>query len=123
MIVKNIVAKLLSAVLLLTAIFAIVFSYLFFEKSITEKVVTITVINKEKFANEEGKYLIFSPNEVFENSDSFFYKKTNADILFKKLERGVTYRVKVVGIYLPFFNRFRNITEIISVELKNSASN
>lgn len=123
MVIKSIIANLLTALLVITAICAIYLSYLLFEKALTEKVVTITIINKEKFANEEGKYLIFSPNEVFENSDNFFHNKTNADVLYQKLERGVTYRVKVVGIYLPSFNKLRNITDIVSVDLRNSASN
>jgi len=96
-------------------------SYLFFEKLITEKEIVITVINKEKFGSEEDKYLIFTPYEVFENSNNFFHRKTDADIIFRKLERGVAYRVRVVGIYLPDFGRLRNITEIIGTEVTNTS--
>lgn len=97
------------------------FSYLFFEKPLTEKEIVITVINKEKFGSEEDKYLIFTPEEVFENSNNFYYRKTDADIIYKKLERGVTYRVKVVGVYLPGLPRLRNITEVLGTEIRKES--
>jgi len=100
------------------AIIILGISYLFFEKMITEKEIVVTIINKEKFGIEEGKYLIFTPDEVFENSDSFYHRKTNAEIIYRKLERGVTYRVKVVGVYLPGLPRLRNITEVLATEIK-----
>jgi hypothetical protein len=93
------------------------FSYLYFEKYLTEEEITISVINKEKFGNEDGKYLIFTPNEVFETTNRFYQGNSDAENIYKKLERGVTYRVKVVGLYLPKIPRLRNIIEIISTEL------
>lgn len=98
-------------------------SYLFFERMITEEEIVITVINKEKFGNEDGKYLIFSKHEVFENSNKFFHKKTNAEQVFKKLDRGVSYRVKVAGIYMPYLNRLRNITEVVGTEVQSELIN
>jgi len=71
--------------------------YYLHQKLLTEKEISITVINKEKFGIEEGKYLIFTPDEVFENSDKFYHGKTNADLNYKKLETVVTIRVKVGG--------------------------
>jgi uncharacterized membrane protein YqiK len=94
-------------------------SYLFFERMITEEEIVITVINKEKFGTEDGKYLIFSKHEVFENSDKFFHKKTNAEQLYQKLDRGVSYRVKVAGLYIPSLNRLRNITEVVGTEVQS----
>ena len=92
------------------------FSYLLFEKFLTEKEIIITVINKERFGTEESKYLIFTLDEVFENSNKFYHRKTNADLIYKKLERGITYRVKVVGFYLPSIPRLRNIIEVVGTE-------
>lgn len=122
MVVKNFIMKLASSSLVILLIFGFGLTYLFFEKSLTEETIKITVINKEKFVGESGRYLIFTPNEVFENSDNIFYGKKNSDLLFNKLERGVTYRVKVAGLYIPSINRFRNITEVIGVEV-NTAIN
>jgi len=108
-------------VAIILSLFFLGFSYLFFEKFLTEKQISLTVINKEKFGNEEGRYLIFTPDEVFENSDSFYHRKTNAEIIYRKLERGVTYRVKVVGFYLPGLPRLRNITEVLGTEIKKES--
>lgn len=119
MIVENPLFKFGVLAAIVISFFILCISYLFFEKLITEKEIVITVINKEKFGSEEDKYLIFTPYEVFENSNNFFHRKTDADIMFRKLERGVAYRVRVVGMYIPDLGRLRNITEIISTEVKN----
>jgi len=118
MVLENPMFKLAIFFAIIFSLFFLGFSYLFFEKSLTEKEISITVINKEKFGNEEGRYLIFTPEEVFENSDNFYHRKTNADMVYKKLERGVRYRVKVVGVYLPGIRRLRNITEVLGAEIK-----
>jgi len=118
MVLENPMFKLSIFVAIIFSLFFLGFSYLFFEKSLTEKEISITVINKEKFGNEEGRYLIFTPEEVFENSDNFYHRKTNADMVYKKLERGVRYRVKVVGVYLPGIRRLRNITDVLGTEIK-----
>jgi len=121
MVLENPMFKLLIFVAIIFSLFFLGFSYLFFEKSLTEKEISITVINKEKFGNEEGRYLIFTPEEVFENSDNFYHRKTNADMVYNKLERGVRYRVEVVGVYLPGIRQFRNITEVLGTEIKKEA--
>ena len=121
MVLKNPMFKMAIFVAIILSLFFLGFSYLFFEKFLTEKQISLTVINKEKFGNEEGRYLIFTPDEVFENSDSFYHRKTNAEIIYRKLERGVTYRVKVVGFYLPGLPRLRNITEVLGTEIKKES--
>ena len=121
MVLKNPMFKMAIFVAIILSLFFLGFSYLFFEKFLTEKEISLTVINKEKFGNEEGRYLIFTPDEVFENSDSFYHRKTNAEIIYRKLERGVTYRVKVVGFYLPGLPRLRNITEVLGTEIKKES--
>ncbi len=117
MVVENPMFRLAVFAAVLISLFIIGFSYLFFEKLLTEKEIVITVINKEKFGTEEGKYLIFTPDEVFENSNRFYHRKTNADIIYAKLERGLKYRVNVVGVYLPGLPRLRNITEVVGKEI------
>lgn len=122
MLLKNHIVKLLAFAAKLSVLIAILFVYLFFEKFITEREITITVTSKAKFGDEVGKYLVFTPNEVFQNSDTFFYRKTRAEKLDKMLLTGGSYKVKVVGIYIPTFNRLRNITEVIEFG-PNEASN
>lgn len=90
----------------------LLFGYLFFEPYITEETVTIKVINKSHFGTEPGKYFVFTEDEVFYNSNNYYQNKENADELNDKIYPGSTYTVKVVGVYIPWLPRFRNITEI-----------
>ncbi|MDP2364164.1 MAG: hypothetical protein Q8M94_10385 [Ignavibacteria bacterium] len=96
-------------------ILVILFGYLFFEPYITEETITIKVLNKAQFGNEASKYFVFTLDEVFYNANDYYQNKENADELNEKIYPGSTYKVKVVGIYLPWLPRFRNITEILKI--------
>jgi hypothetical protein len=91
----------------------LIFGYLFFEPFLTESVVTIKVVNTERWGNEKGKYFIFTKDEVFLNSDDYYHNKNNSDEIYPEFKKGYTYKVKVIGIYMPFIARFRNIINII----------
>ncbi|MFZ2865986.1 MAG: hypothetical protein WA440_14635 [Ignavibacteriaceae bacterium] len=93
----------------------ILFGYLFFEPYITEDTVTIKVINKAQFGKEKGKYFVFTEDEVFSNSDNYYQNKENADELNLQLYPGSTYKVKVVGVYILWLPRFRNIISILEI--------
>ena len=92
---------------------SILFGYLFFEPFLTEKEEIITVTNTQKWGQENGKYFIFTEDEVFLNSNDYYHNKTNANELFPLFKRGYTYKVKVIGLYIPFLPRFRNIKSIV----------
>jgi hypothetical protein len=91
----------------------IIFGFVFFEPFLTEEQVNITVINKERWSGEKGKYFIFTEKEVFLNEDNYYHNKENADELYPLFKVGSSYRVKVVGLYMPFLPRFRNIINIM----------
>jgi len=93
----------------------LLFGFLFFEPFLTEETITIKVINKSQFGNERGKYFVFTDEEVFYNDNNYYQSKENADELNEKIYPGTTYRVKVVGVYLPWLPRFRNITKILEI--------
>jgi hypothetical protein len=93
----------------------LLFGYLFFEPFLTEETITIKVINKAKFGNEVGKYFVFAPDEVFLNADNYYQSKDNADQLDKLIYSGNEIKAKVVGVYLPWLPRFRNITKVLEV--------
>ena len=98
----------------------VLFGFVFFEPFLTEEVVEIRVLNKEKWTGERGKYFIFSDAEVFLNEDNYYHNnKTNADELYPLFKRGDSYKVKVVGFYIPFLPRFRNIINIIEKKEAN----
>jgi hypothetical protein len=101
----------------------LVYGYLFFEAFITEQEVEIKIINKEKFGRVEGKYFVFTEDEVFVNSNEYYHNKSNADKLDKRLFIGKKYRVRVVGTYIPFLHKFRNILDIISEKKTESNPN
>ena len=106
----------LSAIIGFTIVLLVIlFGYLFFEPYITEETITINVINKAQFGEESGKYFIFTQNEVFYNSDNYYQNKENSEELYEKIFPGGEYKVKVVGVYLPWLPRFRNITEIVKI--------
>jgi len=94
-----------------------IFGFVFFEPTFTEEVIDINVVSKEKWAGERGKYFIFTDSEVFLNENNYYHNnKTNADDLFPIFKEGSSYKVKVVGLYIPFIPRFRNILTIIDKE-------
>lgn len=96
--------------------------YFYFERYITETEIEITVINSEKYGDEPGKYFIFTPHEVFLNENNSWQDKYNADELFKQLQKGEKYKVKVVGNYIPYISEFRNIIEIVDKDNVNKST-
>jgi hypothetical protein len=105
-------------ILIILSVF--VFGFVFFEPFFTEEVVEITVINKEKWTGEKGSYFIFTDREVFLNeNNSYHNNKTNADQLYTLFKRGDSYKVKVVGLSLPFLPRFRNILTVLEKKESN----
>ncbi len=105
---------------LIIILISLVYGYLFFERFLTEKEVTITVINSEKFGDETGRYIIFTPDEVFEDTNDYYHDKHNATEVFNKLQKGRTYKVKVVSFYWPALPHFRNIIEVINEKLPDN---
>jgi hypothetical protein len=98
----------------------LVFGFVFFEPTFTEEVIDINVVNKERWAGERGKYFIFTDNEVFLNENNYYHNnKTNADELYPIFKAGHTYKVKVVGLYIPFLPRFRNILTVLEKKESN----
>ena len=98
---------------LVIIILSLVFGYLFFERFLTEKQVTITVLDSSQFGDEPGRYLIFTKDEVFEDTNNYYHDKHNATEVYKKLQRGKTYVVRVVSFYWPDIPHFRNIIDVV----------
>jgi hypothetical protein len=105
---------------ILVVLCIIVFGFVFFEPFFTEKVIDVTVVNKAKWTGEKGKYFIFTDKEVFLNENNYYHNnKSNADELYSIFKEGISYKVKVVGLYVPFIPRFRNILTILETKETN----
>jgi hypothetical protein len=115
MMISSKIVKLSVLAGIIIVLFVIIFGYLFFEPYLTEDEITITVINKERFGKEPGKYFIFTQNEVFLNANNYYHNKSNADKIYPYFRANTEFRVKVVGVYIPFIPRFRNIVSIHAI--------
>lgn len=72
--------------------------------------VSIHIDDKERIAEaKSGRYLVYSPSEVFEDTDSYSFWKLNSSDVYGSLERGKTYQCTVAGWRVPFFSQYRNI--------------
>ncbi len=90
-----------------------------FEISRQSRTETLTIRVKDKDIttvstgkSTESKYLIFTDDEVFEESDEMFRGKFNSSDVYNELEVGSVYRVKVIGFRIPFLSMYRNIIEV-----------
>jgi uncharacterized membrane protein YqiK len=97
---------------IIIVIIIVYWSYLYFERYLTETVEEITIVNSEKYGDMPEKYLIFTPHEVFLDENNRWQDKYNADELFQKLKKGHTYKVIIVGKHIPFISEFRNIIDL-----------
>ena len=84
----------------------------------TVKTIEITVKDKERITTGSGKtisskFLIYTENEVFENTDNILFLKWNSSDVENKLERGKTFKVKVAGWRVPFLSMYRNVVSIL----------
>ncbi|RLD60422.1 MAG: hypothetical protein DRJ01_09720 [Bacteroidetes bacterium] len=79
--------------------------------------ITITIKDKERITTGSGKninskFIVYTENEVFENTDSWLFFKFNSTDFQNKLEKGKTYKVKVAGWRITFFSWYRNIVSL-----------
>ena len=98
-------------------LFAIIFSIGYVYQVTTVDKVHITVTDKQRVTDDSGsRYIIFTPTESFENTDSLFHAKHNSSDIYAHFHKGCSYDVLVYGKRIPFFSMYRNIIEIIKEE-------
>ena len=75
--------------------------------------VHINVIDKQRVTTgSTSKYMIFTDNESFESTDSFFHSKYNSSDIYGQLNIKCSYEVRIYGWRMPFFSIYRNIIGI-----------
>lgn len=100
--------------LILIGLIAVVYTTIYYS---TVKEITVIVKDKERITESNGekvssKYLVYTENEVFENTDALMFFKFNSSDVQGKLDAGQTYKLKVVGWRVPFLSMYRNIVKI-----------
>lgn len=86
-------------------------------KAGTVETVTATVTDKTvKRSGETDKYLVFTDQETFENTDEWLAGKFNSSDVYGRIKVGKTYKFTVRGWRIPFFSSYRNITEAVEVQ-------
>jgi len=86
------------------------------------EIITIKVTGTERITETSGsgkdlsvtsKYLVFTENETFENTDETLMGKWNSSDFQGKFAKDSTYKVKVIGWRIPITSTYRNIVQII----------
>ncbi len=76
-------------------------------------------VNKTERIVERGatdsKYMIYTDNGVFENTDSLLNGKFNSSDIYNELEVGRTYSCDVVGFRNGFFSWYENVIKCTEV--------
>lgn len=78
----------------------------------TTAVVDVKVTEKERIfddGEQSSKYLVFTENEVFENTDSWYHQKYNSSDVYGQLRVGKEYTCEVYGQRNPRWSWYRNI--------------
>lgn len=76
-----------------------------------DKKVQFTVDDKTVKPGKDSGYLVFTKDEVFENSDSLFRGKWNSSDIQNQLKEGCTYEATVYGFRNHFLSAYRNIVQ------------
>jgi len=83
----------------------------------TQESVEFTLVGKERVGDSDSsKYLLFTDDETFENSDIFILAKFESSDIYGQLEKGKTYRAKVCGYRIGFLSMYRNVISIYEIE-------
>jgi len=79
----------------------------------TDTYVEFTVNSKERIQSDDSsKYLIFTDNGVYQNTDTVWYWKFNSSDVYNDLKVGDTYTARVYGFRIPFLSMYKNIINV-----------
>lgn len=83
----------------------------------TKSIVTgATIVKMERVGGDKGKYLVFTDEEVLQNTDCLVYWKFDSSDIYGELEVGKTYDFGVYGWRIPFFSMYKNILTVREVK-------
>lgn len=90
----------------------------------SQETVTFVVEKAERVVNrndEGAKYLVFTEEETFENTDSLLFGKFNSSDVYGKLKEGHAYQAKVAGARVPLMSWYRNIITVEELDAPDDA--
>lgn len=73
--------------------------------------VTVTGTSVKVYGHD-SKYLVFTSDGVFENTDTWFYLKFNSSDIQGQLMQGGTFNISYYGFRVPLFSKYPNITYV-----------
>ena len=101
-------------IIMFTLFFIIIGSVGYWYQVGTLEEIQIEIFDKQRVTTgSKSKYMVFSPTESFEDTDSFYHSKYNSSDLYSHLKIGCSYKVSAYGKRVPFFSTYRNIVEIL----------
>lgn len=77
-----------------------------------KKIVDLERIVESSGEETNSKYLVYTNDEVFENTDEFILWKFNSSDIQNQLAQADSVNLEVIGWRIPFLSMYRNIVEI-----------
>ena len=99
-------------ILIVLVLAAVVFGYPIAKWTSTDTI-NIKVEKTERINDgESSRYLVYTDDETFENTDSILFFKFDSSDVYGHLKEGQTYTVKVAGWRWKLTSSYRNIISI-----------
>ncbi len=108
---KGYIGAVVAAFFVVLTIIALVAFPVYYVKG-TERTETLDVKKTERVQDQNGngaKYLFYTEQGTYENTDSLLNGKFNSSDLYGEVEGGKTYDCKVYGWRIPFFSQYPNV--------------
>lgn len=82
----------------------------FYKATATHRQETFTIDKSERIAESKGgRYLLYTDNGVYENTDSFWNGKFNSSDLYAQIQANHKYNCDVIGWRVPFFSWYPDV--------------
>lgn len=83
----------------------------------THETKEVSVINTiVKNTQHDSKYLVFTDQGVFQNTDTWYYFKFDSSDIQGKVMQGGKFKLSYYGFRVPFFSMYPNITNVQRVK-------
>ncbi|MDG1949937.1 MAG: hypothetical protein P8J32_03920 [bacterium] len=99
-------------ILLALLVIGVVFAYPIMYR-LSEETITVHVEKTERIQDGDSqKYMVYTANETFENTDSWLFLKKNSSDIYGMLKPEHQYEVRVAGWRWTLTSSYRNIIEV-----------